>query len=98
MLEQCRADCWFQNTGHYIVFERVQWETNKVVILRFHKSSHAKYVNRSTNAQARLPKLATLCPLRKAKSLGRAQFRHSATYKTIQLGKLGSVIEVDACE
>ena len=46
----------------------------------------------------RLPKLATLCPLRKAKILGRAQFRHSATYKTIQLSELGSVIEVDACE
>ena len=46
----------------------------------------------------RLPKLATLCPLRKAKFLGRAQFRHSAAYKTIQLSELGSVIEVDACE
>ena len=38
-------------------------------------------------------KLATLCPLRKARILGRAQFRHSATYKTIQLGKLGQFLK-----
>ena len=41
----------------------------------------------------RLPKLATLCPLRKEKILGRAQFRHSATYKTIQFSKLGQLLK-----
>ena len=40
----------------------------------------------------RLPKQATPCPLRQAKFLGRAQFRHSTTYKTVQLSKSKKVI------
>ena len=43
--------CWFQNIGPPHYFERVRWETNKIVIFRFYKGSHAKYVNWSTNAQ-----------------------------------------------
>ena len=46
----------------------------------------------------RLPEQATLCPLRKAKFLGRALFRHSATLQNHTAQQVREVFEVDACE
>ena len=75
----------FKTQGNHIVFESARWGNKQNCYFPFSQRFPYKIRKLVYKCAMRLSKLATLCPLRKAKFLGRAQFRHSATYKTIHL-------------